>query len=111
MNISEGYAEVQERIAAAAARSGRSADEITLVAVTKTWPADVVVEVYRAGLRQFGENRAGELSEKRPEVASILGKVSAEIVWHAIGDLQSRKTSMVAEHADVFHALDRLKIA
>ncbi|MDX1615843.1 MAG: YggS family pyridoxal phosphate-dependent enzyme, partial [Candidatus Promineifilaceae bacterium] len=56
-------------------------------------------------------NRAGELSEKRPEVEAILGAACADIVWHAIGDLQSRKTSMVAEYAHVFHALDRLKIA
>lgn len=108
--IADRYAAVQERIAAAAARAGRDPAAITLVAVTKTWPAEVVVAAYQAGMRHFGENRAGELAEKRPQVAAALGAGSG-IVWHQIGTLQSRKTPLVAEHADVFHALDRLKIA
>lgn len=109
-SIAERYATVLERIAAAAQRAGRQPQEITLVAVTKTWPAEVVVAGYEAGLRHFGENRAGELVAKRAEVAEMLGAESG-IVWHQIGDLQSRKTKMVADDADVFHALDRFKIA
>lgn len=108
--IAERYAAVQERIAAAAQRAGRSADEITLVAVTKTWPAEVVVAAYQAGMRHFGENRAEELAKKRPLVTAALGNPD-DITWHLIGTLQSRKTGLAAEHADVFHALDRPKIA
>jgi pyridoxal phosphate enzyme (YggS family) len=110
MSINDNYAVVQERIANAAARSNRNPDDVTLVAVTKTWPVDTVVAGYKAGLRNFGENRAEELSGKWIEVDRILGKES-EIIWHAIGSLQSRKTNIVADYADVFHALDRLKVA
>lgn len=95
---------------AAAARAGRRADEITLVSVTKTWPAEMVLEAYQAGIRHVGENRAEELSAKRREVEARLPK-PVGIVWHAIGTLQSRKTSFVADQADVFHALDRVKVA
>jgi pyridoxal phosphate enzyme (YggS family) len=61
-------------------------------------------------MRHFGENRAEELAEKRPLVTAALGQ-RADMVWHLIGTLQSRKTGMAAEHADIFHALDRRKVA
>ena len=109
MNIEEGLAEVQGRITKAAARSGRSEDEITLVVVTKTWPSTVIVAAYDAGIRNFGENRIEELTEKKEQVSEKL--MNDDIVWHQIGPLQSRKTKFAADHADVFHALDRLKIA
>lgn len=108
--VGKRYAAVQERIAQAAERAGRRPQEITLVAVTKTWPAQTVVAAYEAGMRHFGENRAQELVDKREAVEAVLGPESG-IVWHQIGTLQSRKTNMVADEADVFHALDRLKIA
>lgn len=108
--LAERYAAVQERIASAAQRAGRQPAEITLVAVTKTWPADVVVAAYEAGMRHFGENRPEELAEKRPLVTAALGQQS-DIAWHLIGTLQSRKTGLAAEHADIFHALDRQKVA
>lgn len=110
MGIEERYQAVLERVAAAADRACRPADDISLVAVTKTWSAETVAAAHRVGMRHFGENRAGELTEKRPAVESILGQDSG-IVWHAIGALQSRKTNMIADAADVFHALDRAKIA
>lgn len=101
---------VRERMAAAAARAGRSADEVTLVAVTKTWPAELVLRAHEAGLTHLGENRPEELAEKRPQVEALLGD-GGGLTWHMIGTLQSRKTDLVAAHADTFHALDRLKIA
>lgn len=110
MDMKEGFQEVQDRVASAAERAGRQPEEITIVAVTKTWPAEIVVAAYKAGMRHFGENRAEELDEKRPLVETELGHNSS-IHWHAIGPLQSRKTKFVAENADTFHALDRLKIA
>ncbi|UCG23859.1 MAG: YggS family pyridoxal phosphate-dependent enzyme [Chloroflexota bacterium] len=110
MSIEGRYQAVLERIDAAAERSGRQAEDITLVTVTKTWPAETVVAAYQAGMRQFGENRAEELVGKRPAVETALGPDSG-ISWHAIGALQSRKTNLVADAADVFHALDRTKIA
>jgi len=109
--IRDRHEAVRARIAAAAARGGRSAGDVTLVAVTKTWPAELVLAAHAAGLRHFGENRPEELAVKRPAVAAVLGPDAAGITWHLIGTLQSRKTEMAAAHADVFHALDRAKIA
>jgi pyridoxal phosphate enzyme (YggS family) len=108
--IRDRYAAALERVAAAAARAGRSADEVTLVAVTKTWPAELVLAAYEAGMRHFGENRAEELAAKRPQVEQELEPDSG-ILWHLIGSLQSRKTELAADYADLFHALDRGKIA
>ena len=108
--IVERYTAVTQRITQAAQRAGRNPADITLVAVTKTWPAETVLAAYEAGMRHFGENRPEELAAKRPIVEAQLGPDSG-ITWHLIGTLQSRKTSLAAEHADVFHALDRLKIA
>ncbi|MCA9935210.1 MAG: YggS family pyridoxal phosphate-dependent enzyme [Anaerolineales bacterium] len=108
--LAERYAIVQERILRAAQRAGRNAADITLVAVTKTWPPETVVAAYEAGMRHFGENRVEELGEKRPYLATTLPNAT-DITWHLIGTLQSRKTAPAAAHADIFHALDRLKIA
>ncbi len=108
--IVERYTAVTQRIAQAAERAGRDPNAITLVAVTKTWPATTVLAAYEAGMRHFGENRAEELAEKRTAVEATLGPDN-DITWHQIGTLQSRKTKLTADHADVFHALDRLKIA
>lgn len=110
MELEERIEEVKARMAAAAARANRPAEAIQLIAVTKTWPAEVVLAAFEAGLHDFGENRAEELAEKRVAVESRLGSEAA-IRWHAIGALQSRKTDLVADQADVFQALDRLKIA
>lgn len=110
IQIAERYDAVVERVAQAARRVGREPDEITIVSVTKTWPGDVLLAAYEIGIRNFGENRAEELADKRLEIENQLGAESG-IVWHQIGDLQSRKTNLAADYADVFHALDRLKIA
>lgn len=109
-DISQRVADVRKRIVQAANRAGRDPNKITLVTVTKTWPAEVVIDAYRAGLRHFGENRPEELARKRPEVEAVLGKDNS-IVWHLIGPCQSRKTTLAADNADQFHALDRLKVA
>lgn len=107
--LAERYTAVRQRIQHASKRAGRDPAEITLVAVTKTWPAQVILDAYEAGMRHFGENRAEELAEKRPFLEKQLGTDSG-IVWHAIGNLQSRKAKIIADQADLFHALDRLKI-
>ncbi len=109
-DILEHYTAVTHQIDQAAERAGRAADEITLVAVTKTWPVETLLAAYEVGMRHFGENRAEEMAAKRTAVDDILGPDNG-IIWHQIGTLQSRKTNLVADHADMFHALDRLKIA
>jgi pyridoxal phosphate enzyme (YggS family) len=101
---------VQERIDQAAERAGRDPTEIKLVAVTKTWPAEVLLAAYNVGIRDVGENRAEELAQKRIELRDAIPE-DDPLVWHQIGILQSRKTALVAENADFFHALDRVKIA
>ncbi|MGB3713898.1 MAG: YggS family pyridoxal phosphate-dependent enzyme [Candidatus Promineifilaceae bacterium] len=108
--IPERLATIRERISQAAKRSGRDPNDVTLVVVTKTWPTEVVIEAYEAGIRHIGENRAEELAVKRSEVEEVLGRDSG-LIWHLIGALQSRKTTLAADCADRFHALDRLKVA
>jgi len=99
--IANNIAQVQERITRAAWRTGRSPGEITLVAVTKTFPTEVIADAYAAGLRIFGENRVQEFAGKAPRLAKL--GVSAE--WHMIGHLQSNKAAKAAE---LFHAVDSL---
>ncbi len=108
--ICERLAMVQLRIAQAAARVGRDPQQIKIVAVTKTWPPDVLVAAYHAGIRDIGENRAEELTGKRIELLETYPEIDS-LVWHQIGTLQSRKTKLAAQYADMFHALDRLKVA
>jgi len=107
--ISSRLGEVSGRIADAAQSAGRDPDEVTLVAVTKTWPVEAVHVAYQCGIRNVGENRPEELSQKRTQMAELLPNAS-DLIWHQIGTVQSRKSKIVAENADYFHALDRLKI-
>jgi hypothetical protein len=86
-------------MAAAATRAGRTADAVTLIAVTKTWPAELALAAHAAGLRHFGENRPEELAAKRPVVEAALGLESGSF-WHLIGPVQSRKSDLAATHAD-----------
>lgn len=108
--LQDRYQAILENIAAAAKRASRQPEDVTLVAVTKTWPVEVLLAAYEAGMRHFGENRPEELAEKRPFFDAELG-VDNDIVWHFIGTVQSRKSGIIADYADLFHALDRVKIA
>jgi PLP dependent protein len=110
LTLADRYHTIQERITEAAVRAGRRPSTITLVAVTKTWPVETLLAAYELGLRHFGENRVEELAAKRQAVEAALGAGNG-ITWHLIGPLQSRKTDLAADHADIFHALDRLKVA
>lgn len=99
---------VQDRMAQAAARAGRAIDDVTLVAVSKTFPLAYIEAAYEAGLRHFGENRVEEFEDKIAGTAT--GQLPG-ITWHMIGSIQSRKTASVAEHFNVVHSVDRFKIA
>ncbi|MBK8524026.1 MAG: YggS family pyridoxal phosphate-dependent enzyme [Betaproteobacteria bacterium] len=103
--ISANLQAVLARIDAAARRFGRDPASISLLAVSKTWPADAVREAAAAGQRAFGENYVQETVEK----IDALGPLALE--WHFIGPLQSNKTRPVAEHVDWVHSVERLKIA
>ena len=89
-----------ERVALAAKEAGRSAGEITVVAVSKTKSVDEIRRVYDLGHRDFGENRAQELAEKAPALPS-------DIRWHFIGALQSRKARTVRPVVTLLHSMDR----
>jgi PLP dependent protein len=106
MSIAENIAAVRERIATAARRAGRNADEVTLMAVSKTLPAERIREAYRAGQRLFGENRVQEFIGKVGELRELAG---AE--WHMIGHLQSNKATAAVEIFDAIDSVDSLKLA
>lgn len=98
---------VKARIRQACVQAGRSPDEVTLLAVSKTQPPQAVREAAAAGLREFGENYVQEALDKMAALADL----RAQLTWHLIGPLQSNKTRVVAEHFDWVHSVDRLKIA
>jgi pyridoxal phosphate enzyme (YggS family) len=96
--------EVEQRIRAACGDGGRSRDEITLVVVTKTYPASDVDLLAELGITDIGENRHPEAADKRAEVSS-------EVRWHFVGGLQTNKAGAVAGYADVVQSVDRAKLA
>jgi pyridoxal phosphate enzyme (YggS family) len=104
---------IRRRIAAAAERAGRSAEDVTLVAVSKTQPAEAVVSAFRLGLRHFGENRVEEAEEKIPLVRSALSDeaTASSLTWHMVGHLQSRKAGTAAGLFQMLHSLDSVKLA
>ena len=106
MSIAENVRHIRERITTAARRAGRSPDEITLLAVTKTQPADGIREAYGAGLRVFGENRVQEFAGK---MAALGDFEDAE--WHMIGHLQTNKAAKTAELFRSVDSVDSLKLA
>jgi pyridoxal phosphate enzyme (YggS family) len=93
--------QVRERIAAAGAAAGRPADEVTLVAITKTFPVTDVRTLVELGVRDVGENREQELRAKAPECADL------DVTWHFVGQLQTNKARSVVRNADVVHSVDR----
>ncbi len=106
MSIAENIAQVRQRIAAAARRSGRNPAEITLMGVSKTFPAPSIREAYEAGLRVFGENRVQEFSGK----ADALGDL-ADAEWHMIGHLQTNKAVRAAELFAAVDSVDSARMA
>ena len=104
--LQQNYQVVLSAIDEAVQQSGRLKGSVHLVAVSKTFPAQDIREVYAAGQRDFGENYIQEWYDKTETLADLSG-----IVWHVIGDVQSNKTKYVAERAHWLHTISRLKIA
>jgi PLP dependent protein len=98
---------VRERIAMACARAGRASSEVTLIAVTKTFPVSDIGLLYQLGVRDIGENRDQEAAPKAAECAA-LGLAPA---WHFVGQLQTNKVASVVSYAAVVHSVDRLRLA
>lgn len=109
MRISAQLAQVREGIAEAARRAGRAPESVNLLAVSKTFGPEAVIEAADAGQREFGENYVQEALDK---IAAVKARrPDLDLIWHFIGPLQSNKTRPVAEQVDWVHSVDRLKIA
>ena len=103
--IADNLQQVHERIARACAEAQRNPDEVTLLAVSKTFGPEAVREAFEAGQTAFGENYIQEAVEKM----ALLRPLGLQ--WHCIGPIQSNKTRLVASHFDWAHSVDRLKTA
>ena len=104
MNISDNISKINEKIKSAAIQAGRSHEEIKLIAVSKKKSVDLITAAFNFGLHNFGENYLQESIEK---ISSINSK---DIDWHFIGNIQSRKSSQIAQHFSWVHTIDRAKI-
>ena len=101
--VTENLKKVEERVCAACERAGRDRSEVTLIAVSKTKPVSMIEELYEIGVRDFGENKVQELTEKYEELPK-------DICWHLIGHLQRNKVKYVADKACLIHSVDSLAL-
>jgi len=109
MTISAHLVQVRKAISEAARVAGRAPDSVSLLAVSKTFGPEAVIEAADAGQREFGENYVQEALDKIASVKAL--RPDLDLVWHFIGPLQSNKTRLVAEQVDWVHSVDRIKIA
>lgn len=105
--IAERLEAVRLRIAGACLRGGRSPEEVTLVAVSKGFPAEAVREAVAAGVRHLGENRVQEAAAKRPHLSDL----PADVVWHMVGHLQTNKVAPALNLFDIIQSVDSLHLA
>lgn len=106
MSILGNVEQIRERMRVAAVRAGRAADSITLMAVTKTFPPELIRDAYEAGVRVFGENRVQEFAGKTDALGDL-----RDARWHMIGHLQSNKSGKAAELFHAVDSVDSLKLA
>ena len=104
MSIRDNIAAVEERIARACSRAGRAREDVKLVAVSKTFPAEFVDEAIAAGITDIGENRVQEARDKKP-------LVRGSVRWHLIGHLQTNKSKDAVKLFDVIEAVDSFDLA
>lgn len=104
MSVCENYRAVEEKVANACKRAGRSREDVTLIAVSKTKPVSMIEELLPLGVRDFGENKVQELTAKE----EVLPK---DIRWHMIGHLQRNKVKYVIDKACMIHSVDSLRLA
>lgn len=103
--IGENIQKVRARVQATCTRAGRSAEDVQIVAVSKTFGSEAVAEAFGAGIRDFGENYVQELEAKRKLLED------KPIRWHFIGRLQSNKVKFIAHYVDLIHSVDNLRLA
>lgn len=99
---------IEQRIQAACDRAGRKRSEVTLIAVSKTKPNDMLREAYRLGMRHFGENKVQELVQKYEDLQS---EFTQGVHWHLIGHLQRNKVKYIIDKAELIHSVDSLRLA
>ena len=102
--VAENLMDVERRVCEACRRAGRSRDEVTLIAVSKTKPVEMLEEVYGAGTRYFGENKVQELVDKY----EVMPK---DIHWQMIGHLQRNKVKYIIDKAELIHSVDSIRLA
>ena len=102
--IKNNILQIRERISAAAERAGRSPEDITLIAVSKTHPAEAVDEAAACGIQDFGENKVQELLSKQLQVKN-------QVNWHLIGHLQTNKVRQIVGKTVLIHSVDSLHLA
>lgn len=102
--LKENLKIVESRIQASCIKAGRSRNEVTLVAVTKTKPVSMLRKAYDAGIREFGENKVQELLEKTDQLPG-------DIRWHMIGHLQRNKVKYIIDKVVMIHSVDSLRLA
>lgn len=102
--LQENLVQVEKNIETACQRAGRSRDEVTLIAVSKTKPVRMLQEAYDLGVRVFGENKVQEMTEKY----EVLPR---DIHWHLIGHLQRNKVKYIIDKAELIHSVDSLRLA
>ena len=103
--LHRNISQVKSRLSSAARDANRTADDIRLIAVSKTKPAQAVRAAFHSGISDFGENYVSEAVDKCMQCGDL------DITWHFLGPLQSNKTRQVAEHFDWIHSVDRVKVA
>jgi pyridoxal phosphate enzyme (YggS family) len=102
--VAASLAQVRARISAACRAAGRPADEVTLIAITKTFPASDIRVLSSLGVRDVGENRDQEAAPKAAASADL------RLTWHFVGQLQTNKVTSVVRYADVIHSVDRPRL-
>ena len=102
--VLENYKKVRKNVDAICNKCGRNPSEVLLLAVSKTKPKEDIMELYNAGVRDFGENYVQELREKHEDLPK-------DIRWHMIGHLQRNKVKYIAEYVDLIHSVDSYELA
>ena len=102
--LQENLAQVEANMKAACLKCGRNTEEVTLIAVSKTKPVEMLTEVYEAGCREFGENKVQELCDK-------IEVMPADIHWHMIGHLQTNKVKYIVGKTALIHSVDSIHLA
>lgn len=110
MSVCENYQDVEKKVTEACKRAGRAREEVTLIAVSKTKPLSMIEELLPLGVRDFGENKVQELTQKAETLAQK-EVPKPPVRWHMIGHLQRNKVKYLVEKACMIHSVDSLRLA